>query len=621
MLIGYFPSLYPDELLYSWFARYHERTGNISPKRTLNDLFNSTKIVAVLDIPSNLSEVYEGLKHFNIPKVESLIKKHTLFKYHTFFQMDATREKVFEYMRYGGKPGSSHLLLGINASIINQWEYIRYCPICSMEDIKKYGEAYWHVIHQLPKSFYCIKHDQLLIDSQINIRNKHRHQYIAANLNIDVNKRIKFPYTLNIKQHLKTITKENNKLIELDCSYSASIMQGVYKYLLQINGYANYFGKVNQEKLVEHFIRFYGKELLEILDSAVDIMNSSCWLKAITRKHRKVFHPIHHILLLNFFEVSVEKLKDIVGKTYHPFGEAPYYCLNPVAVHYKKRVVNQLIITNCTDTRKPVGTFKCECGFTYSRRGPDFDVEDQFKIGTIKDFGFTWFQTLNRLIYLEGKSYKEAAKELHCDIATVKKYAKSKLNDEVENSSINKKTPIKVLKEKEWLELINGNPTLTITAIRKINPSLYLWHYRNNKGFLEMNRPKNKTIVSINKRVNWDARDTDTLTQVKEVIDELYSKDKPVFVNKSSVTKYIDNPSFIDKHLDKLPKTKEYLINNIETRESFQVRRLFWSCKKLHENGEEIKEWKVRRLAGYKKTMNNKVELMLKNIEVWGSYL
>ena len=620
-MIGYFPSLYQDELLYSWFARYHEHTGNISPKRTLKDLFNSTRIVAVLDIPSNLNMVYGSLRHFNIPEVESLIKDHTLFKYYTFFQSDEKREKVFNYMKYGGKPGSSHLLLGINTSLISGWKYIRYCPICSMEDIMKYGEPYWRVTHQLPKSFYCIKHHQLLIDSKIEVRNKHRHQYLPANLNVDINQKIKTPYSTNTNQHLKVISLESNKLIELDSLDSALNMQEVYKYLLQINGYANYFGKINQEKLAEQFVRFYGDELLELLNLTVDKENPSCWLKAITRKHRKSFHPIQHILLLNFFEVSVEELKDIVGKKYNPFGEAPYYCLNPAADHYQERIIKQIIITNCTDTRNPVGTFKCTCGFIYSRRGPDLAIEDQFKIGRIKDFGFIWFQKLNRLINLERKTYKEAAKELHCDIATVIKYAKQKLSDEVDDISINIKASITDLKEKEWIELINAHPTLTITSIRKLNPALYSWHYRNNKGFLENNKPKSKTKVIINNRVNWDKRDEETLNQVIEVLEVLYRKEKPVFVNKNSVRKYIYNPSFIEKHLEKLPKTKEYLINNIETREGFQVRRLYWSCKKLHENGEVIKEWKVRRMAGFKKTMNNKIEMIIENVEMWGRLL
>lgn len=620
-MIGYFPSLYEDELLYSWLARYHEHTGNISPKRTLNEIFNSTNIVAVLDIPSNINKLSEALMHFNIPEVESLIQNHTLFKYYIFFQSETLREKIFKNMKFGGKPGSSHLLLGINASTINEWKHIRFCHTCSQENINNYGEPYWHVSHQLPKSFYCIKHDELLVDSLIKARNKHKHQYVSANSNIEITQKLKPSFNSKTEQHLKMISKENNKLLELNFLNLSLDIEGIYKYLLQVNGYANYFGKIDQQKLAEQLIKFYGVELLELLDSTVDLNNTSCWLKAITRKHRKAFHPIRHILLLNFLGVAVEELKDLVGKKYYPFGEAPYYCLNPAANHYEEKVVKEVIITSCTDTGKPVGTFKCECGFTYSRRGPDINKNDVFKVGRIKDFGVVWIQELNRLINIEGLSYKEVAKILKCDPATVKKYSEIKSRKEDVTVEFNEYPFVKALKEKEWLELINGNLLLTINSIRGLNPSLYLWHYRHNKDFLKRNSPRNKIKVNPKSRVNWENRDSETLNQVIEVVENLYGMEKPIFVNKTNVSKRISNPSFIEKHIEKIPKTKEFLMNNIESREDFQLRRIFWSYKVLYENGEVIKKWKVRRLAGFKKNMDNKIESMLQNLEVWGEQL
>lgn len=38
-MLSYFPNLYPDELLYSWFARYHDHSGNTSSKQTMKELF------------------------------------------------------------------------------------------------------------------------------------------------------------------------------------------------------------------------------------------------------------------------------------------------------------------------------------------------------------------------------------------------------------------------------------------------------------------------------------------------------------------------------------------------------------------------------------------------------
>lgn len=85
-------------------------------------------------------------------------------------------------------------------------------------------------------------------------------------------------------------------------------------------------------------------------------------------------------------------------------------------------VLNDLVITRCSDTKKPVGTFRCECGFVYSRRGPDRYEEDQFKIGRIKEFGQVWEEKLMSLIN-EGRRLRSIARELKCDPMTVKRQA------------------------------------------------------------------------------------------------------------------------------------------------------------------------------------------------------
>lgn len=38
-MLTFFPTPYPDEILYSTFARYHMRSANSSIKDTLDDLF------------------------------------------------------------------------------------------------------------------------------------------------------------------------------------------------------------------------------------------------------------------------------------------------------------------------------------------------------------------------------------------------------------------------------------------------------------------------------------------------------------------------------------------------------------------------------------------------------
>ena len=135
-MLPYLPTLYPNELLYSWFARYDLYSMNDSFKQTMEDLFNNRNAVAVLDLPINLTEFYENIKRFNPPSISSLIKNNTFYKYYTFFQGHKVKEKVMNSMLNGDNPGGIHLSLGVVTSSVKEWTYIRYCPKCIEQDKK-----------------------------------------------------------------------------------------------------------------------------------------------------------------------------------------------------------------------------------------------------------------------------------------------------------------------------------------------------------------------------------------------------------------------------------------------------------------------------------------------------
>ena len=50
--------------------------------------------------------------------------------------------------------------------------FLRYCPCCRMEDHNKYGETYWHRIHQFHDIGICPIHGCRLIESDVPIRSK-----------------------------------------------------------------------------------------------------------------------------------------------------------------------------------------------------------------------------------------------------------------------------------------------------------------------------------------------------------------------------------------------------------------------------------------------------------------
>lgn len=613
-MLTYFPSLFPDELLYSWFARYHDHSGNVSSKQTMQELFGKISSVAVVDFPNNVKSFYNNIEQFNPPNIKSIIKNHTMYNYYTVFQSEEMRKRAIDYIKNGGKPGAIHMFLGIAASTIKDWQYLRFCDSCVKQDREQYGEAYWHMNHQFPKVFYCHLHQELLYNSNIKLRNPHKHEFISAEKANLIPPNIFSLYSSKTEHHLKKLSKESLYLLSLE---PVDDICKIYKYLMQINGYANHLGKVHQKYFVEKFKSYYGEELLTLIDCNFDECSDTSWIRSIVRKHRKAFHPIQHLLVLNFLGVSVKNLKSLDGKIYKPFGEGPYYCLNPAADHYKKRVINDVVITTCSKTRKPVGTFECECGFIYSRRGPDNSESDNYRLGRIKEFGHIWLKKLKHLV-ANQICFFEIAKILKCDYKTVQKYANLYFENTRNDCLITKRDLQK--KCDEWLAILKENIYSNISELRKIRPDLYMWHYRNNKDWLFQNGPSKEKFKKVLSTVDWEKRDKQVLMQVRKIIEDLFSREKPVYVNKTKVLSLINLNFKTEKVLHKLPLSKAYLEINIETRTDFQKRRIIWAFNNIVESGESITFSKVKRKAGIKGKFDDLIIKTLKEVNLDDKY-
>ncbi len=615
-MLGFLPRLYPDELLYSWLARYHLYLGNQGPKQTAKDLFGKESQIATPDLPLNLNDLYKRVKHFISGNDNDLLEKHTFFLYYTCFLSTEIRETVRQNMLFDSRKTALHMLTGVMASGIVDKKFFQYCPQCVEEDIRNYGETYWHLNHQLPGILVCTKHYTLLNETRVPFRSLNRHEYVPAlpeNCPVLVPLTLK-TYTTKTIQRLFEIANDLSSLITPGFLFDIKLMQKHYRYLLQAKGFANVNGIVDQKVLAEQFRLFYGDECLCLVQSQVDYNKESCWLKEITRKHRKAFHPIRHVLFIHFLGERLETLQEISELTYQPFGPGPYPCLNRAAEHYLKPVIDTVEITICSKTRRPVGTFRCSCEFIYSRKGPDQTEEDRFKIGRIKQFGTIWNNKLYQLIHIEKQSYRAAARELGVDTKTVIHYS------DLYNSEP-KKTTANIVKSivgveahrTQWLELMTENTSYSVTQLRKQNPSLYTWLYRNDHEWLQAHSPTLKCRKYVYTRVDWQERDRLLARNVYTVARNLLQKKPPVRISLSKVGNYIRQRAILEKHLDKLPLTQRVLNGMLETVEQYQIRRINWAVQYLLLSGEEVQEWRVQRLAGLG-NMSSRVKFSLKHV-------
>lgn len=622
-MMTFFPIPYEDELLYSILARYRIYSGNISLKSTLDDVFGNRNVAAVMDLPSHIDKIIVNMPMGSKYSSEELIEKYTLYPFYTAFLPPESAEKIKEYM-IGDKGGSIYNKVGLMASSISLNQYFKFCPQCIKEDMKRYGELYWHRVHQVPGVLVCPRHKNPLYDSQVPVRGFNKHEYINASLDAcKINNEV-FNYTDKVLEQVINLSEDVDILLNQTFpNKSLDWFREQYINRLKVLGYANINGNVRQKKLLTDFVDYYGDYLLIILQSGININSEHTWLTDIFRKKSKTTHPIRHLLVMRFLNISIEELFSN-RLEYKPFGNGPWPCLNPAAEHYREMKIQNLKIKYGNDSKSPLGIFECSCGFSYMRTGSDTEESDKYKTTKIITFGPVWENKLRELT--ENKlSLRETARILQVDPATVKKYAKrlglttyweerSQVTYNIVNIAediISNNDNQKKYRER-WLELVKQYSEKSKTELRNIDKKVYIWLYRNDKEWLNECSPESKTTFNVNLRVDWNARDKDILTSVEKAVNDLINTtDKPKRVTIGTIGSNIGLRSLLEKHISKLPKTKAFLENTVESVRDYQIRRIKFAIKELQKEGDDLQLWRIYRKAAIRKEYQDGLESII----------
>ncbi|MCU9998203.1 TniQ family protein [[Pasteurella] aerogenes] len=291
-----FPMPYADELIYSTVARSGVRAGIISPKQLLDEIFNNRKVIATFDLPSHLSFIVKLYKA-NQYDTQTLIYQHTLFPIYAPFLPNERRLKCIDWMKNSSQ-GSVHLASGLNASRLPVLSKARYCPICAEEQVHKYGESYWSRDWQVVGADCCLQHKIKLVDSDLDFRSSHRHEFFQ------LSETIKVPATNN-----STVTEDElfltDKIIDLlnqPAIDSPSYEQWsiFYNNLALSNDCIKGKSQIVFEKIREKFLNRWDIRLLKRFNLD-ELESDNNWLISIFRKHRKSFSYLEHILVIEAF--------------------------------------------------------------------------------------------------------------------------------------------------------------------------------------------------------------------------------------------------------------------------------------------------------------------------------
>ena len=168
-MIAYFPTAYPDELLYSKLARYYTKSGYMAYAYAAEELYVS-KIVRP-DMEFVNAYTSDALRMITRDRpMEDVVMKHTMFPYYGSFLPLERKQRAFQALV--SMQGNYHNLLPIPTRKSSSDRCLRYCPMCADQDRQEHGETYWHRTHQMIGLAACPVHGCYLMDSGIVISGK-----------------------------------------------------------------------------------------------------------------------------------------------------------------------------------------------------------------------------------------------------------------------------------------------------------------------------------------------------------------------------------------------------------------------------------------------------------------
>jgi hypothetical protein len=262
----------------------------------------------------------------------------------------------------------------------------RYCPECAKEDRMRYGEAYWHRIHQLPGLPVCPTHNTLLTTPVWHLPNRSTARaYQSAEESIpDEEGARRIDPTDAHSNLLLWLSKQALWLLENECDvFDSKELVSFYRVTAALRGYERIdsilsrdFARLARERIHEQWLEQLGWPS----------RGKGAWIHRVLK--RGSVSAVRHLLVLWLLSVTVQELSENVSSEL-VFEPGPWPCLSAVCSHSGEDVIQTYSLRSGND-RALHGIFKCECGFSYRRNAPDHGGATRKKPMLIHTTGNTW---------------------------------------------------------------------------------------------------------------------------------------------------------------------------------------------------------------------------------------
>lgn len=621
-MIGIFPELLPDELLYSAFARYAAMMDYSSPSSVLEDLFGSRTATAVIDLPGHLDRFLSRLPPRHPYTADRLISAHTMLPLYAPFLpvakvVDARRIMCSESGR------GLHRLLNASGRWVKTPRFLQFCRRCVDMSLAANGTAPWLRTHQAPGVRVCPIHGQVLHESVIERAGRaDRLSFFPLN---DTVVATAVPmsrggrharYWIGIAQDAHLILNKSDQVIDLH-----QIHDLYSRWLVDLGWIDGNTGLRRAAALERAFVAYYPAKFLDEQGCpAPDAGSGDTWISGLLQVTSRPKSPVHHLLLMRFLAGSAEAF--LAGPPEQRSGVShssvpadrpttsmmmpcPGPCRNPGCDRADLEGGRAISPGSGASRRVSVRCTACGFSYVYDSNCP--------RLWRVESVGGKWTADLIRLVNETALTQKEIAARLGVSTSHMRKIAwslgvtreswrnprDSRKHAYVRDPEGRRFAELRDRKHLEFLYLRDQFPDDSRSALAARAPLLIAWLRRNDPEWLEQALPPRTRRASV-VETDWNERDREMLAEVKRAVEALLAQpERPRAISIARIGKQMRRRQRLEQHLTRLPETARYLAEVVETPDQCALRRLEWAVGEFIREGRVPGPWTLSRRAGF----------------------
>jgi len=598
---AFFPTLQPEELLYSAIARYGDMLAYPGVLPLWRSVYGpGTAARPEVEMCGPLSAFLDRLPPGHSLTPEELLNRHTLVPYYAFSRSEEDSDRVKRQLS-GHKFGRSTPQVDVWS--VKPPDFLQFCPRCVERDLQgPLSSPYWRRVHQLAGVVVCPEHRVPLFTSKVGRhKDAEPRAFVSLATVFDSGNYSEISIPDEYRQRCLKIAEDTFWILKDSCVNDRNLRERHKLWCLGL-GWVHKntakSGTINHSRLHKRYRKTYDERLLRLLsngDESLSVTGDETWLKRLYwKKYRRTFHPLQHILGWQLIGLSAPRF----------FESAPAPVVKP-GVKAVRCLKGPCENTFCPDFDPPVPRAHLErgdpseplivscptCEFTYSQKAGCTTKQHR----RIKKTGQLWDDKLRELL-LADVAVWGIWKQLGTSTSFIMKRAlelglwKPEWSDSsLHIASVQSRDDAQQKKAIErnrskWLELQKQHPTAGRTQLMKHGVSAYRYLRKYDTAWYEENSPAPRAVFGNPHPEEWVEVDVEIKKNVQIVIEEILEEAPPVQVQLTEISRRIGGPDLAGR-LKHLPETKMIIDAAIETGEQYIARKSERSLRQYLEEG------------------------------------